>query len=63
VNQLLQKLKELRKKQGWSQEDLTREVGVSLSTIQRWEKTGAKPYRLAKRELQRLFREAGMDVD
>ena len=57
------KLKELRTKREWSQEDLAREIGVSLSTIQRWESKGAKPYRLARRELERLWREAGIEVE
>lgn len=46
---------------GWVQEDLAREIGVSLSTAQRWEAKGAKPNRLALRELKRLFQEAGID--
>jgi len=55
-----EKVKELREKMGWAQEDLARELGVSLSTVQRWEKQGAKPTRLARREITRLFREAGI---
>jgi transcriptional regulator with XRE-family HTH domain len=61
VGQLGQKIKELRKKKGWAQEDLAREIDVSLSTVQRWELKGARPIRHARRELDRLFREAGMD--
>ena len=53
-------MKELRRVKGWSQEDLAREVGVSLSTVQRWEKQGDKPTRLAQRELHRDFLEAGL---
>ena len=53
---LSERLKELRKKKGWTQEDMAREINVSLSTVQRWEKKGAEPTRLARRELQRLFR-------
>jgi len=60
MEQLREKVKELRKKMGWVQEDLAREIDVSLSTVQRWEGKGAKPTRLARRELQRLFREAGI---
>jgi len=45
----------------WSQEDLAREIGVSLSTVQRWEEQGGNPTRLARRELARLFREAGIN--
>jgi DNA-binding transcriptional regulator YiaG len=45
----------------WAQEDLAREIGVSLSTAQRWEAKGAKPNRIARRELKRLFQEAEID--
>jgi DNA-binding transcriptional regulator YiaG len=54
------KTKEIREKMGWSQEDLAREVGVSLSTVHRWEKSGVKPSRLAQRELQRLLERVGV---
>ena len=60
MEHLREKVKELRAKKGWAQEDLAREVGVSLSTVQRWEKRGARPTRLARRELARLFEEAGI---
>lgn len=61
MEQLKEKVKELRKKKGWTQEDLAREIGVSLSTVQRWERQGGKPTRLARRELQRFLQEAGID--
>ena len=60
---LQEKVKELRRKTGWSQEDLARQLDVSLSTVQRWEGKGAKPTRLAQRELKRLFLEAGVHYD
>lgn len=60
MEQLKEKVKELRKKMGWSQEDLAREIYGSLSTVQRWEKMNGKPTRLARRELARLFKEAGI---
>jgi len=56
-----EKVRALRRKRGWAQEDLAREISVSLSTVQRWEKRDCKPARLARRELGRLFREAGID--
>lgn len=61
MNQLGERLKTLRKTMQWSQEDLAREIGVSLSTVQRWEKKGGKPIRLARMELEKLFQkiEAG----
>ena len=62
MKQLREKVKELRKRRGWAQEDLAREINVSLSTIQRWEKQGAEPTRLARREILRLFQETGIDT-
>lgn len=58
---LQKKVKELRKKMGWSQEDFAREIDVSLSTVQRWEGKGAKPSRLARKVLKQVFQEAGID--
>ena len=63
MDQFSEKIKKLRKKMGWVQEDLARQIDVSLSTVQRWEGKGAKPTRLARKELKKLFREAGIDED
>jgi len=63
VKRLKERVKELRRKRGWAQEDLAREIGVSLSTVQRWERQGGKPTRLACRELKRLFHEVGIESD
>ena len=57
MEKLREKVKELREKRKWAQEDLARHIGVSLSTVQRWEKQGGKPTRLARRELLKLFEE------
>ncbi len=57
MEKLQDKLKTLRHKMGWSQEDLAREINVSLSTIQRWENKGANPTRLARQELTRIFKQ------
>ncbi len=61
MEELKEKVRELRRRKGWAQEDLAREMGVSLSTVQRWEKRGGEPTRLARRELRKLFQEAGID--
>ena len=61
MDQLSEKVKELRRKKGWAQEDLARGIDVSLSTVQRWEKKGGQPSRLARRELKKLFQEAGIE--
>ena len=61
MEHLREKIKELRKKRGWSQEDLAWEIGVSLSTVQRWESKAVKPIRLARRELTKVFKKAGIN--
>lgn len=63
MDRLQEKLRELRTKKAWTQEDLAREVDVSLSTVQRWEKKGGAPTRLARRELRKLFRKAAIDLE
>ena len=55
-----EKIRSVRRAMKWSQEDLAREIGVSLSTVQRWETKEGKPIRLARRELEKLFRKIGM---
>jgi ribosome-binding protein aMBF1 (putative translation factor) len=63
MEQFREKVKKLREKKGWAQEDLARQIEVSLSTVQRWEGKGGKPTRLARRELARLFKQAGISVE
>ena len=63
MRNLSQKVKRLRRKKGWTQEDLAQEIGVSLSTVQRWEKQGGSPIRIITRVLNRLFQEAGIDKE
>jgi len=63
MERLNEKVKELRLKKGWAQEQLARKIGVSLSTVQRWEKKGARPTYLARRGLIRVFKEAGISIE
>lgn len=63
MHDLSSRVKSLRLVKGWTQEDLARELGVSLSTVQRWERQGGKPIRIIARELGRLFHEAGIAND
>ena len=63
MEQFKEKVRKLREKKGWAQEDLAREMDASLSTVQRWEGKGAKPIRHARRELERLFRETGISSE
>jgi putative transcriptional regulator len=53
-------IKEMRTRLGWSQEELAREVGVSLSTVQRWEQLGTTPSKLARIQLEKVMRQAGV---
>ena len=48
------RIKELRKRFGWSQEKLARELGMSFCTINRWEQGKASPSPMALRGLRRL---------
>ena len=61
MGNLSEQIKNLRQTMSWSQEDLAREVGVSLSTVQRWETKDVKPIRLAQKELQKLLRKVSLD--
>ena len=60
---LKEKVQELRRKKGWTQEELAQEMRVTLSTVQRWEKKGVKPNHLARREIIRLLSEARLYDD
>jgi DNA-binding transcriptional regulator YiaG len=62
IEQFKENIKSLRQRMGWTQEEFARQIEVSLSTIQRWESKGAKPTRLARKELERLFKEAGIET-
>ena len=62
MEQLKERVKALRQKMGWSQEDLAREIGVSLSTVQRWETKGGKPIRLARTKLERLLQKSRTEI-
>ena len=54
------RVRELRRRMGWVQEDLAREIGVSLSTVQRWERKETRPTRMARRVLDNLFQKANI---
>ena len=53
------KLKAIRKKKGWSQERLAKELGVSFQTVHRWETGKFEPSHLAQEKIDRLLAEEG----
>lgn len=61
MKELKEKVRELRRRKEWAQEDLAREMSVSLSTVQRWENRGGQPTGLARKELRKLFLEVGIE--
>jgi DNA-binding XRE family transcriptional regulator len=57
-----QLLRELRRRLGYaSQEHLARRVGVSWSTVNRWENGKGNPSPLAREKLAVLLGETGLD--
>lgn len=58
MENIAEQLKALRRQHGWSQEDLARELGVSFSTVNRWENGKAKPSRLAQKGILTLTTQA-----
>jgi len=49
-----ERIKKIRLSLGWSQERLARELGVSFSTVNRWERGRTSPSPLAEKGLEKL---------
>ena len=54
LKNIAEELKKLRQQQGWSQEDLARNLGVSFATVNRWENGKTKPSRLAQEKIKQV---------
>lgn len=52
----VENIKELRESLGMTQEQFAREIGVSFSTVSRWETGRGKPSPLARRRIEELRR-------
>lgn len=50
-----EKIRYCRTTKGWTQEQLARNLGVSLNTVQRWELGKSRPSPLAMEKLQQLL--------
>jgi putative transcriptional regulator len=52
---LADKIRQCRTLKDWTQEQLARNVGVSLNTVQRWESGKTLPSPLAMEKLQKVL--------
>ena len=59
---IAEELKKLRQQQGWSQEDLARNLGVSFATVNRRENDKTKPSRLAVEKIQVVVKRKNKNV-
>jgi putative transcriptional regulator len=57
VERLADKLRYCRTRKGWTQEQLARNIGVSLNTVQRWESSKTRPSPLALGKLEELLKD------
>jgi DNA-binding transcriptional regulator YiaG len=51
-------LKSIRKELRLSQEELAQKLGVSFTTVNRWENGQTKPSKLARQQIDRLIKES-----
>jgi len=57
--ELSRKIKELRSRLGLTQEQFAAKVGVTFSTVNRWENGKGKPSPLAMRQIEELMDRTG----
>jgi len=55
MSKLADKIRQCRVLKGWTQEQLARNIGVSLNTVQRWESGKTIPSPLAMEKLQKVL--------
>ena len=54
-------VKTIRLELGFTQEDLARELGLTLSTVSKWEQGISSPSPLAREKLEKLLKKGGKD--
>ncbi len=54
-------IKAIRDELGFTQEDLARQLGLTLSTVSKWEQGVSSPSRLAREKLDKLLKKGGKD--
>ena len=52
-------IKAIRLELGFTQEDLARELGVTLSTVSKWEQGLFSPSRLAREKIKKVVKKGG----
>ena len=57
--ELARKIRELRSRLGLTQEQFAAKVGVTFSTVNRWENGKGKPSPLAMRQIEELMDQTG----
>jgi len=55
MDRVADKIRHCRVAKGWTQEQLARNLGVSLNTVQRWEMGKTRPSPLAMEKLQSVL--------
>lgn len=53
-------IKAIRLELGFTQEDLARKLGVTLSTVSKWEQGLFSPSRLAHEKIEKLIKKEGV---
>ena len=56
-------VKRIRKELGLSQEQLTRELGISFSTVNRWENAKSHPSQMAKELFYSFCKDENIDIN
>lgn len=57
-----EKIKDLRKRLNLSQEEFAQKLGVSFTSVNRWENGQAKPSKLAKKQIEAFIRQSLREV-
>ena len=62
TEELPKKIKSIRQQLKLSQEELAHKLGVSFTSVNRWENGQTKPSKLARRQLEALCKEWGYEM-
>lgn len=62
TEELSKKIKAIRQYLKLSQEELAHKLGVSFTSVNRWENGQTKPSKLARKQLEALCKECGYEM-